>query len=97
MASLSEIMLSAEQLIKYKINLGGGKKKKKLQQQKMTWSMTDQYVSSTDDGEQAGCEAWDKVFARTSTDNRVVSAGDCRPMISSHHQAHFNELAGVAW
>lgn len=97
MASLSEIMLSAEQLIKYKIDLGGEKKKKKLQQQKMTWSMTDQYVSSTDDGEQAGCEAWDKVFARTSTDNRVVSAGDCRPMISSHHQAHFNELAGVAW
>lgn len=55
MASLSEIMLSAEQLIKYKIDLGRGKKK--LQQQKMTLSMTDQYVSSTDDGEQAGCEA----------------------------------------
>lgn len=27
MASLSEIMLSAEQLIKYKIDLGGGGKK----------------------------------------------------------------------
>lgn len=93
MASLSEIMLLAEQLIKYKIDLGEKNKK----QQKMTWSMTDQYVSSTDNGEQAGCEAWDKVFARTSADNRVVSAGDCRPMISSHHQAHFNELAGVAW
>lgn len=52
MASLLEIMLLAEQLIKYKIDLGGGE-----QQQKMTCLMTDQYVSSTDDGEQAGCEA----------------------------------------
>lgn len=53
-------------------------------------------VITTDDGEQARGEAGDKVFASTSTDNGVVCTGDSRPVVRSHHQAHFNELAGVA-
>lgn len=47
------------------------------------------------DGEKARCEAGDEVFASTCTDDGVVSAGDSGAMISSHHKAHLNELAGV--
>lgn len=54
-------------------------------------------VSSTDDGEQARGEAWDEVLPSTSTDYGVVCTRDSRPMIRSHHQAHLNELAGIAW
>lgn len=47
------------------------------------------------DGEKARCEAGDEVFASPGTDDGVVSAGDSGAMISSHHKAHLNELAGV--
>lgn len=54
------------------------------------------FMSSTDDGEQARGEAGDKVLASTSADDGVVCTRDGRPVICSHHQAHLNELAGVA-
>lgn len=47
------------------------------------------------DGEKARCEAGDEVFASSGTDDGVVSAGDSGAMVSGHHKAHLNELAGV--
>lgn len=47
------------------------------------------------DGEKARCEAGDEVFASSGTDDGVVSSRDSGAMISSHHKAHFNELAGI--
>lgn len=53
-------------------------------------------VRRTDDGEQAGGEAGDQVLAGASAHDGVVRAGDGRPVVRRHHQAHLDELAGVA-
>lgn len=51
----------------------------------------------TYDGEKAGGEAGDEIFARSGTDDGVVGPGNSRAVISSHHQAHLDELAGISW
>lgn len=47
------------------------------------------------DGEKAGGEAGDEIFASSSTDDGVVGTGNSRAVIGSHHKAHLNELAGI--
>lgn len=47
------------------------------------------------DGEKAGGEAGDEVLASSSTDDGVVGTRNSRAVISSHHKAHLNELAGI--
>lgn len=47
------------------------------------------------DGEKAGGEAGNEIFASSSTDDGVVGTGHSGAMISGHHQAHLNELTGV--
>jgi len=47
------------------------------------------------DGEKAGGETGDEIFASSSADDGVVGAGDGGAVISGHHQAHLDELAGV--
>lgn len=49
----------------------------------------------THDGEQSRGEAGNQVLPGPSTDDGVVSPRDGWPVISRHHQAHLNELAGV--
>lgn len=48
------------------------------------------------DGEEAGREAGDEIFSRSSADDGVVGSGDSRAVVSRHHQAHLDELTGVA-
>lgn len=48
-------------------------------------------------GEQAGGEAGDEVFAGSGTDDCVVCTRHSRAVVGSHHQAHLNELAGITW
>lgn len=47
------------------------------------------------DGEEARGEAGDKIFASSGTHNSVVGPRNSRAVISSHHQAHLYELAGI--
>lgn len=47
------------------------------------------------DGEKAGGETGDEVFASSSTDNGVVGTGNSGAVIGRHHEAHLDELAGV--
>lgn len=54
-------------------------------------------VLGTDNSKQARSETRYKVFASTSADDGVMCTRDGRPVVSSHHQAHLNELAGIAW
>lgn len=53
-------------------------------------------ATGTDNGEEAGREAGDQVFAGSRAHDGVVSAGDGGAVIGRHHQAHFDEVAGVA-
>lgn len=53
------------------------------------------YDDNTHNGKQSRGEAGDEVLAGSSADDGVMSPRDGRPVISRHHQAHLNELAGV--
>lgn len=47
------------------------------------------------DGEEAGGEAGDQVFAGSSAHDGVVGPRNSRAVIGRHHQTHLDELAGV--
>lgn len=64
--------------------LGGQSNKKKPPESRVSY-----------DGEKAGGETGDEIFASSSADDGVVGAGDGGAVISGHHQAHLDELAGV--
>lgn len=49
----------------------------------------------THNGEQPRGEAGDQVLPSASTDDGVMSPRHGWAMVSCHHQAHLNELAGV--
>lgn len=46
-------------------------------------------------GEKAGGEAGDQIFACASADNCVVGTRNGRPVVGGNHEAHLDELAGV--
>ena len=52
-------------------------------------------VVASHDGEEAGGEAGDEIFAGPGTDDGVVRARDSGAVVRRHHQTHLDELARV--
>ena len=56
-----------------------------------------QYNIMTYNSEQSRGEAGHEVLACSGSDDGVVSARHSRTVVSSHHQTHLQELAGIVW